>query len=372
MSWYYPVNQSISIEEWHDLSSSKHPEFDEIREAIEENYLLVKSHVNLLVEKKMFSLKQLKNSIRGTNKISINSLFLKRIKELRIEGQIGTMVSMQSTLSILEKRFKKDIPIESIDLKWLEEYAKYLNKTKKQATVYVHFRNIRTMMNIAIKQGYISKDKYPFGYHGYQFKVIYGRKKALTLKQVKAIADLRSKSHILKRYRDLFIFMYLCNGITVDDLIMLKYENIYDGEICFVRGKTRRTTNEIKEIKATITPEMKKIIRRWGNKEQSDNYLFPLIKHTTDAHLQIIRKNTFNKLFNQNLRIIAGLLGIDDLTTVMARHSFATILKNSGVSVAFISESLGHKNITTTEHYLNQFEKEARKKNSSYLLKFES
>jgi site-specific recombinase XerD len=47
---------------------------------------------------------------------------------------------------------------------------------------------------------------------------------------------------------------------------------------------------------------------------------------------------------------------------MVARHSFATILKNSGAPVAFISETLGHTSSKTTESYLKSFESEQRKK----------
>ena len=54
------------------------------------------------------------------------------------------------------------------------------------------------------------------------------------------------------------------------------------------------------------------------------------------------------------------------LTTYVARHTFATVLKRSGASLEFISESLGHKDLKTTENYLGSFEfslKESFKKN---------
>ena len=44
------------------------------------------------------------------------------------------------------------------------------------------------------------------------------------------------------------------------------------------------------------------------------------------------------------------------LTTYVARHSFATVLKRSGVNVALISEALGHSDIATTQIYLDSFE----------------
>ena len=42
--------------------------------------------------------------------------------------------------------------------------------------------------------------------------------------------------------------------------------------------------------------------------------------------------------------------------TCSARHSFATVLKNSGVNVALISETLGHSDLSTTMIYLGSFD----------------
>ena len=39
-----------------------------------------------------------------------------------------------------------------------------------------------------------------------------------------------------------------------------------------------------------------------------------------------------------------------------ARHSFATVLKRSGVNIGIISELMGHANLATTEIYLDGFE----------------
>ena len=40
----------------------------------------------------------------------------------------------------------------------------------------------------------------------------------------------------------------------------------------------------------------------------------------------------------------------------VARHTFATVLKRSGVNIAIISESLGHSDLSTTQIYLDSFE----------------
>ena len=60
---------------------------------------------------------------------------------------------------------------------------------------------------------------------------------------------------------------------------------------------------------------------------------------------------------NKELKLLASELEIDaDVTTYVARHSFASILKNTGVNIALISQALGHQDIKTTELYLSKFD----------------
>ena len=46
------------------------------------------------------------------------------------------------------------------------------------------------------------------------------------------------------------------------------------------------------------------------------------------------------------------------MTTYVARHSFASVLKKSGVNIALISEALGHSDLATTQIYLDSFDNE--------------
>ena len=70
------------------------------------------------------------------------------------------------------------------------------------------------------------------------------------------------------------------------------------------------------------------------------------------------------------MRKIGKVLGYGNISTYTARHSFATVLKRSGANIAFISESLGHADLKTTENYLDSFEDETRLKNAAELTKF--
>lgn len=44
------------------------------------------------------------------------------------------------------------------------------------------------------------------------------------------------------------------------------------------------------------------------------------------------------------------------LTTYIARHNYATVLKYAGVETSTIGQALGHTNTKTTEIYLKSFE----------------
>ena len=65
---------------------------------------------------------------------------------------------------------------------------------------------------------------------------------------------------------------------------------------------------------------------------------------------------------------ISKALNYDNISTYTARHSYATVMKRSGANIAFISESLGHSDLRTTENYLKSFEQEERAKNASKLI----
>ena len=72
------------------------------------------------------------------------------------------------------------------------------------------------------------------------------------------------------------------------------------------------------------------------------------------------RKNRIHKVIgkvNPCLAEIGKMAGLEThLTTYTARHTFATVLKRSGVNIAIISESMGHSDIATTQIYLDSFE----------------
>jgi site-specific recombinase XerD len=63
------------------------------------------------------------------------------------------------------------------------------------------------------------------------------------------------------------------------------------------------------------------------------------------------------KKFYNDLKEIAGLCGIDkNVTSYVARHSFANCLNQNGVATDVISETLGLQNIAITQAYLKELD----------------
>lgn len=188
--------------------------------------------------------------------------------------------------------------------------------------------------------------------------------------QIGQIARYEDGNEATAKYRDYWLFLYLCNGINVADFVKLRYRDIVDGEICFVRQKTERTTKTRKEIRVAVVPQMQAIIDRWGNTPAPNNFIFPILDGSEDAVQSHAKTIAATGLINKRMRMIGEQLEIGNISTYTARHSFATVLKRAGANIAYISESLGHQDLKTTENYLASFEREEREKNAALLTNF--
>ncbi len=266
---------------------------------------------------------------------------------------------------------KTPLKISAVTIDWLKRYEKFLlGKDRSRTTVGMDMRHIRAILNSAKESGAIKQSQYPFGKGKFEIQASQGRKRALTLEQVGLIAHYDDGSDATAKYRDYWMFLYYCNGINVADFVKLKYKDIVDGEICYVRQKTERTTSTVTEIRAIVTEPMQAIIDKRGNPKSPDSYIFPILTEKEDAYTQKQKSKYLTRAINKRMAAIGETLGTGNISTYMARHSFATVLKRSGANIAYISESLGHNDLKTTEHYLASFEKDERKKNAELLTKF--
>lgn len=368
---YYATGKEMSPHDWEKMSKAKSKRLSEIRQDIGSSFDLIKKQTQELTDKGEFSFETLSQRLGRGSGNTLNALFRHRIKVLKTEQRIGNMLWYNNVIKSVERFASNRIPLENVTVHWLKRYERFLKaEDKSPFTISMHLRAIRAILNEARKNGCLKDTQYPFGKGKFEIQEGEGRKIALNIRQIEQIANYQGDSPLTAYYRDLWFFIYLCNGINVADLIKLKYSNIVDGEICFVRQKTEHTSRMRKEIRAVITEQMQAIIQRWGNPASADNYLFPFLNGRETAMEMKIKTQNLTRRINWHMHIIGKALGIGKISTYTARHSFATILKRRGANIIYISESLGHNDLKTTACYLAGFEKEEREKNAHLLTDF--
>ena len=88
-----------------------------------------------------------------------------------------------------------------------------------------------------------------------------------------------------------------------------------------------------------------------------------------DAEQKLNTSNQVIQNINKWMKKICSAIGIEvPVTTYTARHTFSTVLKRSGASTEYISQSLGHSDLKTTENYLASFDDDTRREMSKFLL----
>lgn len=301
--------------------------------------------------------------------------FDRMVEQLTKEDRVGTADSYRCAAnSIKDFVGKKRLAFSAVTPDFLKDYERWmLTKGKSLTTVGIYLRPLRAVFNEAIATGDLKQEFYPFGKRKYVIPAGQNVKKALSLSDIEKIYNYEPVSESEARARDLWLFSYLCNGINVKDIAHLRYSNIDSDKIIFIRAKTQRTSRQsLKPVVAMLTPELEEIIDRWGNRPKAQkSYVFPLLLEglSPEQERQKIKQATKN--INKYIGRIAKALGIEkDVTTYTARHSFSTVLKRGGASMAEISEALGHRNLKTTESYLDSFEDDVKRKHSSMLTAF--
>ena len=369
---YYTTGKELTLEDWQRLPESKIRKLIEIREDLSSSFSIIKQNVEALAKESEFSFDALNVRLGRSASDTLNTALKAKIESLLDNGQIGSHQYYKSTLKSIEEFAGIKVQFSSVNVDWLRKYEKHLLATgQNYTTVGMRCRAIRCMMNIAKRSGIIKESQYPFGNGKYEIPTGQGRKLALTLQQIGKIVTYSDGRETTDRYRDLWFFSYLCNGVNFADMLKLKYSNIQNGEIYFIRSKTIRTSKVKRELQAAITPEMQAIIDRWGNKNrQSNSYIFDYLKGNETPLREKSIINDIIRRCNRQMKQIGEAVGIEGISTYTARHSYATVLKRSGANIAYISESLGHSDLKTTENYLASFEREEREKNARLLTNF--
>jgi integrase len=381
---YYPTGAEMTINDWQRLPKAKDPQLVEARRSIEASAKVIFNAVVQLCELSAFSFDRL-NILLGKGKgETVNALFKAKIDGLKSAGQLGTAEYYEGALNGFicfkcgkwcERKEMQRCDKKGIELSFKEVNADMMQRYEQAAvshgysktTVNMRIRAMRTICNMAIEDGIIKQSEYCFKKaksNSYVIKKTSSRRMALTLDEIKMIADLpiSEEGKYRRLSRDLFLFSFWANGLNFADLVRLKWSDYSKrtNEFTFIRTKTKNTSMEEIYISFPLFPRMKAILSEWGNPE-TEQYVFPFLKGgESPSDILRLTKN-ITSVVNQNLKKLVKEINVtlsedkqlpEGLSTYTARHSYGTILAHKRVPESYIGFALGHSRKSVTDSYI--------------------
>lgn len=273
-------------------------------------------------------------------------LYMERqIKDRENAGHLGTVNSYLSTMRriLAFKEGKRDLMFDEINLQWLNRFRLYLQKTGITAnTLNFYMRVFRTIYNRATKEGVVGTDPLsPFREISLTHEETV--KRGIDQKDIRKISsvDLRAYPK-MDEARDLFLFSFYCRGMSFVDISFLKKDDIKGNVLYYKRSKTGHP------LQIKIEKPLAVLIKKYANKSE---YILPILK--PEKGLLYTQYKTALKRFNAQLKKLSDHLGLPmTLTTYVARHTWAMMAKQGGISISVISEALGHSSEEVTYSYL--------------------
>lgn len=349
---------------------------------------------NQLIAEGNFSLRRLKGRFQGKrdDTYTIYSIWDEYLQAKREEGKAGSARCSGDVKSRFIKDMGESVALTDIDRNFVQRWVRSMKKGGlSTTTIAIELRTFRTIVNIAIERGLINGNtKEMFKDTGYnkvcsrkhEFLDVATMRKLYNFWEADKAVDADGKELFLPRekhaiFRDLglFLFMYLGDGQNLADTLRLTYDGWYFAthgkQLRFLRHKTRDRNESASKVIFPVTPELQKIIDKYGNKPEQGKRVFPIMSEfiTPEKEVWVIQR--YNRYIREHMAKIAELLGMEQcLTATWTRHSFATNLNNSGaVPYKYISDSMGHSgNGDITSNYIGAYPLEKMLEYNWYLL----
>lgn len=181
--------------------------------------------------------------------------------------------------------------------------------------------------------------------------------KALTKEQMDALLEYykNCKEPRRKEFMEMFFFAFHACGLRIVDVMTLQW-----GHINFEKKELRKIM--IKTSKRHVLPLTEpalKILRKWQEKRVGCRYVFDLVNDNLDLNdEEALYKARINatKCIGQSLAVVGEQLEFPfSLSMHVARHTFAVMALNKGLSMSVVSRLLGHGSTDITEKVYAHF-----------------
>ena len=181
--------------------------------------------------------------------------------------------------------------------------------------------------------------------------------KALTKEQMDALLEYYKNCQEPRRkeFMEMFFFAFHACGLRIVDVMTLQW-----GHINFEKKELRKIM--IKTSKRHVIPLTEpalKILRKWQEKRVGCRYVFDLVNDNLDLNdEEALYKARINatKCIGQSLAVVGEQLEFSfSLSMHVARHTFAVMALNKGLSMSVVSRLLGHGSTDITEKVYAHF-----------------
>lgn len=331
---YFKTNIYIKPEHWDKRTSQVigHPQANDLNSMLFE-FVLHLQGIELALWKRGVpaTLSLLKDAMKKNRPINITFPIFAKEYVQHSDRRESTKENLFTTITVLQE-FRPGLDFKDITYTFLKDFEVYLReKGNGINTVAKHLRQLRTLVNEAINQGYIHADAYPF--RKFKIKQEKGRHEFLTPDELKKLENL--EVHDLKLRHVLDAFLFCCYvGLRFSDFCQLTPSN-------FIRVNGKRWLH-FKSIKTGIELRL------------------PLHLLFEGKALAILDRNCItefaslgsNSEVNKALSVITSMARIKKHVTYhTARHTCATLLIHQGVPITTVQKLLGHTSVKTTEIY---------------------
>lgn len=249
---------------------------------------------------------------------------------------------------------------------------KFPEKLLHPNTIFVNMNAFKTLVNRSIQiDNKLRSEANPF--LKYKYGGVKTEKARLDAAEIEAIKSLPlEQGSRIWHCRNYFLFSFYCAGIRAGDLIQLRWCNISaQGRLSYQMGKNHKVRD------LALIPESQAILKYYAASDTvATDYVFPLLdskapwaryvtQNEKDTMTPDMKRHLFttisskNAMINKNLTRMARMAGISKkLSFHMARHSFAKFAKDKGLDNLEVKALLAHSNLSTTQHYMGDFETE--------------
>lgn len=258
----------------------------------------------------------------------------------------GTAKTYSDSLASFSSfRNGKDITFDDLNEDVINQYEAWMkNKGLKRNSSSCYLRTLKTLYLKAVELG-LAEDKDIFCHVFTGFATT--TKRAISIDAIKAIRKLNLENNpALAFARDMFMLSLYLQGMSFVDIAYLKKSDIRNGQLQYSRKKTGQAL--------TISWErpMQEIVDAYSHLTKDTPYLLPIITKQDGTERKQYEKAEHN--VNRNLKNIGEMAGLHiPLTTYVARHSWASIMRDMGNDITVVGKGLGHSDIKTTQIYLS-------------------